>query len=185
MKVGQCHPTTTNQTRIDSQHHCYFTLQPRHHCHFTLKPQHHCHLVAYSWHCCNCRIAVTADRSNHYYDYQHKRNTGNTSLGATQQQSPQTQQLISQLSNVIQLLTTCLSGNVLTNNPHPQVSMTDNNSAEVLSKVSDNPPVNAPAVTSITDNPLTSTTDNPYTSTTEPLFSATQSPPVALPAVPS
>ena len=41
----------------------------------------------------------------------------NTSMGAMQQQSPQTQQLISQLSNVIQLLTTSLSGNALTNNP--------------------------------------------------------------------
>ena len=109
----------------------------------------------------------------------------NTSMGATQQQSPQTQQLISQLSNVIQFLTTSLSGNALTNNPHPQVSMTDNNSAEVLSEVSDNPPVNASAAATITDNPHTSTTDNPYTSTTEPLFSATQSQPVLLLAVPS
>ena len=60
----------------------------------------------------------------------------NTSVGATQQQSPQTQQLLSQLSKVLQLLTTSLSGNALTNNSHPQVSMTDNNSAEILSNIS-------------------------------------------------
>ena len=109
----------------------------------------------------------------------------NTSVGATQQQSPQTQQLISQLSNVLQLLTTSLNGNALTNNPHLQVSIADNNSAEVLSKASDNPPVDAPAAATITDNPHTSTTDHLYTTATEPLFSATQSPPVSLPAVPS
>ena len=97
----------------------------------------------------------------------------NTSVGATQQQSPQTQQLLSQLSNVLQLLTTSLSGNALTNNPHPQVSMTDNNSAVVLSKACDDPPVNAPAAANITDNPHTSTTDNLHTTATEPLFSAT------------
>ena len=116
----------------------------------------------------------------------------NTSVEATQL-SPQTQQLISQLSNVIQLLTTSLSGNTLTNNPHPQVSLPDNNSAEMLLDVSDHPPVNAPPATTIIDNPHTSTADNPhtstndnqYTSTTEPLFNATQNPPVSLPGVSS
>ena len=102
----------------------------------------------------------------------------NTSVGATQLQSPQAGQLISQLSNVLQLLTTSLSGNALTNNPHPQVSMINSNSAEVLSEASDNPPVNAPinprAAATITDNPHTSTTDNLYTTAAEPLFSAGQ-----------
>ena len=56
----------------------------------------------------------------------------------------------------------------------------------MLSDVSDNPPINAPLATTITDNPQistsdnlhTSTTDNLYTSTTEPLFNATQNAPV-------
>ena len=76
----------------------------------------------------------------------------NTSVEATQL-SPQTQQFISQLSNVIQLLTTSLSGNTLTKNPHPQVSMPDNNSAEMLPDVSDYPPINVLPATAIIDNP--------------------------------
>ena len=76
----------------------------------------------------------------------------NTSVEATQL-SPQTQQFISQLSNVIQLLTTSLSGNTLTKNPHPQVSMPDNNSAEMLPDVSDHPPINVLPATTIIDNP--------------------------------
>ena len=57
-----------------------------------------------------------------------------------QHHSPQTQELISQLSNLIQLLTTLLSGNTPTNHHLPQVPMPNDNSAELLSEVSDNSP---------------------------------------------
>ena len=54
--------------------------------------------------------------------------------------------------------------------------MPNDNSAEVLSEASDNPPVNPPATTIM---------HNPHASGTNPLFSATQSPSVSLPVVPS
>lgn len=66
--------------------------------------------------------------------------------------------------------------------PQPQVSLPTEDSAEVLSKVFDNPPMNAPA-SATTLNQNISITANLHTSTTEPLFSATQSLPVSLPAV--
>ena len=98
-------------------------------------------------------------------------------ISATATQPPQTQELISQLSSIIQPLTTSLSGNVPINNSHSQVTMPNNNSAEVLSEASINPTMNPP--------PASVVTDNPHTSGSNPLFSATQSPPVSLPAVPS
>ena len=103
--------------------------------------------------------------------------TPTTTVVAAQHQPFQTQELVSQLSNVIQLLTTSLSGSAPINSTQPQGPPPNEESAEVLSEVSDNPPN--------TVNPCISTTANLYTPTTEPPFSATQNSPVSLPAVPS
>ena len=108
--------------------------------------------IATSWHGCgNPEIQSLMTTGTVTTTTSTSKTLTNTSVEATQL-SPQTQQLILQLSNVIQLLTT-LGGNTLTNNPHPQVSMLDNNSAEMLSDVSDHPPINVPSATTIIDNP--------------------------------
>ena len=100
--------------------------------------------------------------------------TPTTTVVAAQHQSLQTQELVSQLSNVIQLLTTSLSGNAPINSTQPQGPLPNEDSAEVLSEVSDNPPTLLIRVSA----PL-------HTGTTKPPFSATQNSPVSLPAVPS
>ena len=67
-----------------------------------------------------------------------------------------------------------------------QVTMSDAanaHSTEVLSEVSDNPPIHVPPI--INDNPHTRTSDNMHTGFTEPFVSATQNLPVSLPAIPS
>ena len=67
-----------------------------------------------------------------------------------------------------------------------QVTMSDAanaHSTEVLSKVSNNPPIHVPPI--INDNPHTHTSNNMHTGFTEPLVSTTQNSPVFLPAVPS
>ena len=115
-----------------------------------------------------------------------------TSAGTAQLSTPQTQQLISQLSNMVQLLISSLTGgNALLNTPQPQMQVTmpdaaNAHSTEVLSKVSevsDNPPINVPLL--INDNPHIRTTNNMHTGFSEPLVSATQNLPVSLLAVPS
>ena len=79
---------------------------------------------------------------------------------------------------MVQLLTTLLTGsNSPINTPQPQMQVTimsdaaNAHSNEVLSKVSDNPPIHVPPI--INDNPHTRTTDNMHTGFTEPLVSAT------------
>ena len=78
-----------------------------------------------------------------------------TIMVATQNQPLQTQELVSQLSNVIQLLTTSLSGSASISSTQPQGPLPNEDSAEVLSKVSDDPPN--------TVSPCTSTTANLHT----------------------
>ena len=84
--------------------------------------------------------------------------TPTTAVVAAQHQPFQTQELFSQLSNVIQFLTTLLSGSAPINSTQPQGPPPNEESAEVLSEVSDNPPN--------TVNPCISTTANLYTTTT-------------------
>ena len=83
-------------------------------------------------------------------------NISNTphNIPAIATQLPQTQKLLSQLSSVVHLLTTSLSGNAPINNPHPQVATPNDNSAEVLSEASDNPPVNPLPATTIKSHVL-------------------------------
>ena len=111
----------------------------------------------------------------------------NTSAGTAQLQASPTQQLISQLSNVVQ--PTWLTGGysqISTSQPQVIMSDADNvhvHSTEVLSEVFNNAPIHAPLI--INDNPHTSTTDNMHHGFTEPLVSATQNSLVSLPAIPS
>ena len=105
-----------------------------------------------------------------------------TPASDTQHQLLQTQEIISQLSNVIQLLIPSLNSSTSTNHNQPQVSMPNDESAETLSEVSDNPPL-PPIAT--TDNQHTSNTENLFTAANRPQLSTTQSSPVSLPAVPT
>ena len=63
--------------------------------------------------------------------------------------------------------------------------MPNDDLAELLSEVSDNPLLNAPTPIVTTDNRHTSTTENLFTAANEPWFSTTRNPPVLLPAVPA
>ena len=88
----------------------------------------------------------------------------------------QSEQLISQLSNVIQLLTTSLSGNTLTNHHQPQVPTPNDESAERLSEASDNPPLPPIATTNTPPSPSIGATNNQHTSTIENFFTAANGP---------
>ena len=85
---------------------------------------------------------------------------------------------------MIQLLTNSLSGSASINT-QPQAIPPNEDSTEVLSEVSDNPPLIVPPATATTINPRVSITANPLTNTTESPLNTTLSPPVSLPAVPS
>ena len=85
---------------------------------------------------------------------------------------------------MIQLLTNSLSGSASINT-QPQAIPPNEDSTEVLSEVSDNPPLIVPPATTTTINPRVSITANPLTNTTESPLNTTLSPPVSLPAVPS
>ena len=110
--------------------------------------------------------------------------TSETPVTASETSVTTSQQLISQLSNVIQLLTNSLSGSASINT-QPQAIPPNEDSTEVLSEASDNPPLIVPPATATTINPRVSITANPLTNTTESPLHTTLSPPVSLPAVPS
>ena len=89
-------------------------------------------------------------------------------------------EITSKLNDMIKLLTTSLANHQTTNPPMPtppQDSRPNDDSAEVLSVASENPPVNPPTATREIAN------GNPQGSTATLLLSSTQTPAVSLPPV--